>query len=180
VPRRRRASWRFRESPRLPDDPQHRATFAFLALLALACTSAPQASEPRAEEPAPVAPERAWTRTFLEEAVLMARVVRIEGPPGLRDHLALVQDGVRHVHEVTTTREGLLQRTTVRDDLDYPAPIRCQLDRVTIVAERQLLVLERPGDVSVTVVAEGDAFFKRAGEETEQRGAVLRIVGQPR
>jgi hypothetical protein len=154
------------------------------ACVAAACAAAPEAAEPEADEgdlegvaaavPAP------WPDTFLEQAVLMAEVVRIEGPPGLREHLAVVQDNVHHAHEVETTQKGLLQQTVVRAGLEEPAPIRCQLDNVTIVAMRKLVVLERPALVPVSIVAEGEAFFKRTDSEEEQRGPVLRIVGTPK
>ncbi len=79
-----------------------------------------------------------------------------------------------------TTPKGLLQRTVVRADAGSLEPIRCQLDRVMIVAERELIVLERPSQVPVSVVGEGDAFFKRTGEDAEQRGPTVRLVGRPK
>jgi len=122
----------------------------------------------------------AWTETFLPEAVLMAGSVHIEGPPGLRDHLALVQDLDAHRYEAKTTEKGLLQTVFVRDDVQYLAPIRVHLDNLTILAERELIVLERPGWVPVTVEAEGDCFYRRTDSEEEQRGPSLRLVGQAR
>jgi hypothetical protein len=159
-----------------------------LALLSAACVTTsekpPPAADP-AREPqelesvAPPPPELPWPSTFLDESILMAEVVRIEGPPRLRDHLALMQDKDHHELEVTAIATGLLQRTSVREDIEYHAPIRCQLDRLTILAERELLVLERPGEVPVSITAEGDAFYKLTGAAEEQRGARLTIVGRP-
>jgi hypothetical protein len=158
--------------------------------LALAC-AAPGAEPTEAPEPEPAdtgpaeaaaapPPPMPWTQEFLNESVLMARVVRIEGPPGLREHLALLQDPKHHDHTVRTVSQGLLQTTELREDVHYLAPIRCQLDRLTIVAEERLVVLERPMYVPVTVDAEGDAFWKRTGTEEERRGPTLRLVGRSR
>jgi hypothetical protein len=157
-----------------------RVASVLLTGVALACATAPEVPEPAPEE-LPETPEPAppWTATFMDEAVLMAEVVRIEGPPGLREHFALVQDNDHHIHEVKTTPEGLLQKTALKSDVTYLAPIRCQLDKLTIVAERQLIVLERPAHVPVSVKADGDVFFKRTASGEEQRSATLRIVGRP-
>jgi hypothetical protein len=143
--------------------------------------SEPGASEPEAARPAaPAAPTHPWPTTFRGEALLMAGTVRIEGPPGLRDHVALVQDLDHHTYDTVTTEQGLLQTVEVRDDIPYLAPIRIHLDELTIVAERKIVVLERPGWVPVTVEASGDCFYKRTDSEEEQRGESLRLVGQPR
>jgi hypothetical protein len=138
----------------------------------------PEAEAARPAVPAPVA--HPWPTTFRGEALLMAGTVRIEGPPGLRDHVALVQDLDHHTYDTATTEQGLLQTVEVRDDIQYLAPIRIHLDELTIVAERKIVVLERPGWVPVTVEASGDCFYKRTDAEEEQRGESLRLVGQPR
>ena len=163
-----------------------------LACLALACSTPARESPPaqpeqgatatetETETSAPPPPAHGWVNTFMDEAVLMATSVRIEGPPGLRDHVVLVQDLDHHSYDTVTTEKGLLQTVEVRDDVRYLAPIRVHLDQLTIMAERRIVVLERPGWVPVTIEATGDCFYKRTDSGEEQRGPSLRLVGRPR
>jgi len=154
--------------------------FRFLALLVLlsACTSDPAPDEPRSSGPAENAAraDLPWTLEFMESAVLVAGDVRIEGPPGLLDHFAQLQDPDVHTYRVRTLPEGLLQETTV-EQLGSVFPIRCNLDNLNIVAERRLTVLERPGEVPVRVLASGDAYWKRTNSDNERRGEQLELIG---
>jgi len=155
-----------------------------LVPLAPACTSGP---EPPVEvsEPGPVAgevsavPERAprrWTQTFLEPAVLVAREVTIEGPEGLREHVALLVDSLVHDYQVRTLPEGMLQEVTVKPEATEEV-VRGHLDRLQIAAEVRLRVLERPGDVPVIVTASGNAVW-RTPDGKERSGESLRLVGE--
>ena len=59
-----------------------------------------------------------------------------------------------------------------------PERVRAQLDELTIIAVRRLEVLERPwttpGEVDVTIVAEGDASWRTlSGEEKYEPRIVL-------
>jgi hypothetical protein len=161
-----------------------------LALLPLApaCSSGPEpGGEPPAEVPAPgpvadedaAAPQQAprpWTRTFLEPAVLIAREVTIEGPTGLRDHVALLVDSLVHDYEVRTLPEGMLQEVTLKPGAGEEL-VRGHLDRLQIAAEVRLRVLERPGDVPVVVVATGNAVWKTP-DGKERSAETLRLVGE--
>jgi hypothetical protein len=138
-----------------------------------ACTSHEPEPASEAAVQAPAAPARAWPQTFVAPAVLVAREVSIEGPPGLLEHLALRQDPA-HEHSVRTVPEGLLMEVAPRADA-APEPIRCYLDQLEIAAEASLRVLQRPGDCELTVTARGDAFFQRPGEP-ERRGELLRLA----
>lgn len=145
--------------------------------LAFALPTAPACSRPEPEpEPAPAvaaAPARAWPQTFAAPAVLVAREVEIEGPPGLLEHLALRVDPRVHDYSVRTVTEGLLQEVTLKPN-EVPEVVRCYLDQLEIAAETRLRVLERPGDCELVVTARGDAFFQRPGEP-ERRGEQLRL-----
>ncbi|HVS17916.1 MAG TPA: hypothetical protein VMT18_04890 [Planctomycetota bacterium] len=106
-------------------------------------------------------------------AVLVAREVSIEGPPGLLEHFALRPDQRVHEYVVRTVPEGLLQEVTLRADVP-PEPIRGYLDQLEVAAEVRLRVLERAVDCELVVHASGDAFFQRPGRP-EQRGESLRL-----
>lgn len=121
---------------------------------------------------------RPWTAAFLDEAVLVAREVRIEGPPGLLEHVAVRQEPPYTVVSVRTTPEGLLQEVALADDAP-DTEIRAQLDNLAIAAERRLIVLERPGPVPVVVDATGDVYHARRDGSGERRGETLRLVGDP-
>ncbi len=146
-------------------------------LLCAGCTTTEQSTELLPEAPgsggAPIA--RPWTTTFEAKAVLIANVVRIEGPPGLIDHVATRPVAGSHALKTETVPEGFSQIILALD----PArgiEIQAVLDQVQIMAMQKLEVLERPGDVPVILSASGDVFYRTdAGEE--QRGANLRIVG---
>lgn len=149
-----------------------------LALLAFACRSAdvePDVAGPSADASTPPAP-RPWTQTFMSPAVLVAREVRIEGPLGIRDHVALTVDSDLHEYSTTIGPEGLMQQLSFKAGL-LGGELRGQLDQLVIAAEERITVLERPGDATVLVVATGEALWQTpAGQE--KRGESLRLVGQ--
>ena len=155
-------------------------SLALPVLLAAGCSAPREApgedatggAAPEADADAP----RPWTSAFLDEAVLVAREVRIEGPPGLIEHVAVRQEPPYTLVSVRTVPEGLLQEVVLADDA--PATeIRAQLDNLAIAAERRLVVLERPGQVPVSVEAQGDVFHARRDGSGERRGETLRLVG---
>ena len=152
---------------------------AGLLFLVVACGSAPkkpadragliEASEPR-PEPKP------WTPTFLTPAVLIAREVRIEGPLGIRDHVALTVDSEQHEYSLKTGPDGLMQELSFKAGAGG-GELRCQLDQLVIAAEQRITVLERPGAAPVIVLALGDALWQTPSGE-ERRGDSLRLVGE--
>jgi|SRR5688572_12394805 len=150
-------------------------------LLPSACRSADDGAEPSREraaaENAAASPQpRAWTQTFMSPAVLIAREVRIEGPLGIRDHVALTVDSELHEYSTTTGPEGLLQQLSFKEGL-LGGELRGQLDQLVIAAELRITVLERPGDATVIVVASGEALWQTPSGE-ERRGETLRLVGE--
>ena len=130
-----------------------------------------------AELAGPVEPQP-WTEEFRNEALLVATEVRIVGPPGLREHLAVAQDANHHIYTIQTVPQGLLQETLVREASVGDVPVRCKLDNLTILAERRVVVLERPGAVPVTVTAHGDVFWRDATTGEESRSATLTLTGE--
>lgn len=150
-------------------------------LLAAACGTPTKSSERSAsagdEADVPLVPQALpWTDAFLESALLVAREVHIEGPPGLIVHfVGRVEEGI--ATEVKTLTEGLRQTFTVEPGA--PIEVRAQLDQLQIVAERRIVVLERPGPVDVVVEARGDAYHRDAAG-AEQRAPSLRLVGRLR
>lgn len=141
--------------------------------LALACDSVATKREP-SDPRSTIKPD--WTRAFLKEAVLLADVVRIEGPFDLLEHLAVRQDPSVANYHTETTREGLLQITALLTDV-AGAQIEAVLDRWRIVALTRIEVLERKSDDPVRVVAVGNAYFATT-EGAEQRGERLEFRGE--
>ena len=156
---------------------------ASLFLAALACKGpepGPEPSEPLGQV-APRPPALPWTRAFEEPSVLIADVVRIEGPEGLRDHVAQHQDPDIAEYSIETTTEGLLQLTRAREEGLAPGEfreLRMQLDGWSIVALRRIELLERPVEVPVTVVATGDVTFTRVDTGERRNGARLEFRGE--
>lgn len=130
--------------------------------------------------PRPAAAPVPWPDTFEEETVLMAGRVVVIGPEGLREHAAIMQDSAHHRYEEKTTADGLLRRTTLREGIAYLAPIRCRLDGMQIFAERELVVLEKPGNVPLTIQADGDVYWRSTGTGEERRSESLILRGDPK
>lgn len=135
------------------------------------------AGPPELMEPPPPLEPTPWTDAFEEPAVLLAEVVTIEGPIGLLEHSAITQ-GADTDYAVQTIPEGLLQEALVKGDDPVGAGIRAQLDGLQVMALKQIRILQRPGDVDITVVAKGDAYWKQAATGAEQRGDRLSFVGR--
>jgi len=157
-----------------------RTTLLACAALAACATPAPRAparataAESTAAEAPPPAP---WTDAFMQEAGLVAAEVRIEGPPALREHLAIGQDPEHHTYSVKTVPDGLRQETRVRPEFAGDYPVRCQIDNLSVLAERAVIVLERPADVPVRISASGDAFWHDVQTGEERRGENLELRG---
>jgi len=116
---------------------------------------------------------KAWTDAFQSSAMLLADRIRIEGPVGLIDHVAIRSDDVLFLHTSETTVDGFLQRTVPiqsnQRSTDQTYLLRGQLDAWQITALVEVVVLERPGDVPVTVIAQGNVVWRdRDGAERRQ------------
>lgn len=134
------------------------------ALVFLACGS----TDPAPDDPAqsgigdvvarPGSAPAPWTREFRDEAVLIANKITIEGPADLLDHMVVRQEpGVIEMDQETVT-EGLLQRVR-RLPQAGAGEIRAWLDQWSLVALHELVILQRPGEVPVRVIAEGKAAW---------------------
>lgn len=131
-------------------------------------TAAAPAAEARPDGPKP------WTDAFGQKAVIVAEHVRIEGPDGLLDHIAVSADDA--FYERTVSHEGTtLTQVTLRLGDEVPI-IRGQLDQWQIAAFRRITVIEHLEPCDVTVVATGDASL-RDPLGKEERGETLRWVG---
>ena len=126
--------------------------------------------------------EKPWTDAFTHGSLLVADRVVIEGPKGLMDHVALRQDATNLDYSADTLPEGFRQVLKRKDPSAF-VEIVAGLDNWEIVALDSVMVLERPGDVEVRIVAAGrvswhntDARGSLSGE-TEQRGDRLVFSG---
>jgi hypothetical protein len=137
-----------------------------------------QAPDPNAPPPTDVVAKKTpWTDRFMKPSVLVADQVRIEGPVGLLEHLATPSNPELHERTEKTVPAGYLQQITAKEGIG-PVEIQAQLDNLTIVALKKLVVLERPGPVDLVVLAAGDAYFNDKSTAEEQRADSLRFVGQ--
>ena len=137
-----------------------------------------QAPDPNAPPPSDVTPKKTpWTDRFMKPAVLVADQVRIEGPVGLLEHLATPSNPELHDRTEKTVPAGYLQQISAKEGIG-PVEIQAQLDNLTIVALKKLVVLERPGPVDLVVLAAGDAYYNDKSTAEEQRSDSLRFVGQ--
>jgi len=126
----------------------------------------------------PKAPALPWTQRFMTPAVLVADRILIEGPPDLLDHVAIRQEPELFRYTTETTAEGLRQEV-VRLPTAGGSEIRAQLDTWSLGALQTLVVLQRPGEVAVTVRAVGNAVcIPTGGAEVEQRAAQLEFRGE--
>ncbi len=134
--------------------PRLARTHALVALLLVAACAGPApAPEPGPEAPAVIPP---FTTAFREPGVLVAERVRIEGPVGLLEHFAAVQDPERFEYVAEATDEGFRQRWTLLPGVF--GEIRGQLDGWQIAALSRLEVLERHREGPVVLEASGDVF----------------------
>lgn len=131
-------------------------------------------AEPRyRSEPEPPTP---WTDAFEVESVLMADEIRVEGPPGLIEHLAIRQEPAFHDHTAKTVEAGFLQESVSKGEA--LAPIRAKLDGLTLAAFQRLTVLERVVDGDVVVYAVGDAQFSKLETGEQRTAASLTLRGK--
>lgn len=152
-------------------------TAALLALLALASTLACREVKPeplQAVASAPPPPP-AWTSAFQREAVLVADEIVVEGPPGLIEHVVLRADPETNVYTTKTVTQGLLQELGARPEARME--VRGQLDAWSLAAFRKITVLQRPGEVPVTVRASGNVYWAAADGSGERRQDQLVFQG---
>ena len=129
-------------------------------------------------QPPPEAlPERPWTETFRSPAMLIADEIRVEGPKGLIDHLATRVEPDHHTYTAETLPEGFCQTIELRRQ-DSGVEIRAYLDACELVALGKLIILERPGEVEVVVLATGDAYWRDSTTGAERRGPTLTFRGE--
>jgi hypothetical protein len=115
-----------------------------------------------------------WTNTFQREAVLVADEIEIEGPSDLIQHVVLRDDPENAVYTTKTVSEGLRQELVARPETRME--VRGQLDAWSLAAFRRITVLQRPGEVPVTVRARGNVYWAAAGGG-ERRADVLDFRG---
>jgi hypothetical protein len=147
-------------------------------LVVLACLAACKAREkPRSglvlERAA--APARAWTAAFQHGAVLVADEIVIEGPSDLIDHVVLRQDEETAAYTTKTIPAGLWQELSARPEMGVE--VRAQLDAWSLAAFKRITVLQRPGEVPVTVRASGRAFWSADDGSGERRAETLAFQG---
>jgi hypothetical protein len=152
--------------------PRSALTVPLVLAAAFACKSAPEAPPPAALQAQPL---RAWTDAFQKEAVLVADEITIEGPSDLLEHVALRQDDESTIYATKTVAAGLLQELAARPELGLE--VRAQLDAWSLAAFKKISVLQRPGEVAVTVRARGNAFWSAADGSGEKREAELVFQG---
>jgi hypothetical protein len=158
------------------------------ALALVGCTSTDDAANPGTQDagaasgleqvvPRPGSAPGPWTLEFEREAVLIAHKITIEGPSDLLEHIVVRQEpGVVDMVQETTTA-GLVQTLRRKPEAGV-GEIRAWLDQWSIVALRELVILQRPGEVPVRVIAEGDAaWIPTAGGDELRRGR-LEFTGQ--
>lgn len=148
-----------------------------LCVAVLACSGQPLAPESGLTLEPASPPPRVWTLAFLREAVLVADQIVIEGPFDLIDHVALRQDEQTSAYSTKTIPEGLLQELSTRPDVGLE--VRGQLDAWSLAAFQKITVLQRPGDVPVTVRALGNAYWAAADGSGERRQDQLVFQGLP-
>lgn len=159
-----------------------RRTLPLLALALAACTAPTREAQPPTVDPAaePEVPDplvrRPWTTSFQEPALLFADRVRIEGPRGLLDHFAARTVDEYHGYDAETRPEGFVQSFTVSRP-EAGVELRAYLDALELVVLEALVVVERPGDLDVSVVAEGDVYWRETASGREQRAARLVLEG---
>ncbi|MEL6716459.1 MAG: hypothetical protein AAFP86_21950, partial [Planctomycetota bacterium] len=120
-------------------------------------------------------PERVWTGAFSERSLLLARSIRIEGPRGLLEHVAIASDDQLYERYVETTAEGFLQ--VVQRASDEVEVVRGSLDAWRLAAEARVTVLERLAECPVRIVAAGDVLWRDI-DGNLVRGDRIELVGE--
>jgi hypothetical protein len=147
-----------------------------LCALALACQGPQAPPAGLVLEPA-APPARPWTQAFRQACVLVADEIVIEGPFDLIDHVVLRQDEETTAYTTKTIPEGLWQELVARPQMGVE--VRAQLDGWSLAALRRITVLQRPGEVPVTVRARGKVFWAAADGSGERRAEELAFQGLP-
>jgi hypothetical protein len=163
-----------------------RAIFLCLAsLLFVACGSTGSSTEgdmnSSTGEGQPVTAEDLiipWTPSFTRGALLIADEIRVEGPVGLLEHIATRVIEPHHRQAVETLPEGFQQLVEVVDPASG-IEIRSHLDSMQIVAVRRITILERPGDVRVTIKAVGRVYYKADGKDAVERPSLELLGAEP-
>ena len=122
---------------------------------------------------------RPWTPSFTRVGLLLADEIAIEGPKGLLEHVATRPIEPHHRQNVETVPEGFRHEIVVADPT-APLEIRGHLDSLEVVALRRLVILERPGDVRVTVRATGNVYYKPEGGDEVRRQSLALQGAEPR
>lgn len=131
---------------------------------------------PELSEPFVPAAPRPWTGAFSGTAVLLAERLRIEGPPPLLEHVVASSDKELYDRRVTTTADGLVQ--VVRRRKGSEREVRVQLDRWSLAAHEEVVIVETAADGPVRVIASGDAVWRdldahqMEGQELQFSGAI--------
>ena len=168
-----------------PDRFQASRTLALSALCAAVLTGCGSPGDKTSDEGSNMAEQavtKPWTEAFTHASLLVADRVVIEGPKGLMDHVALRQDPANLDYSADTLPEGFRQ-VLKRKDPNAFIEIVAGLDNWKIVALDSVMVLERPGDVEVRIVAKGRVAWHNTDPrgslsgETEQRGDRLVFNG---
>ena len=146
----------------------------------LACLLAPACRERRPEPTTEDSPAlrfaaRDWTRAFLQEGVLVADEIHLEGPEDLLSHVAIQQDPEAIEYSTRTVTTGLLQELSARPEIGVE--VRAQLDAWSLAALRRMTILQRPGEVPITLRAVGNAVWLAADGSGERRGETLVFQG---
>jgi len=119
-----------------------------------------------------------WTPSFTRGSLLIADEIRVEGPRGLLEHIATRVIEPHHKQDVKTLPEGFQQLVEVVDPASG-VEIRSHLDSMQLVAVRRITILERPGDVRVTVQAVGRVYYKADGKEAVERASLELLGAEP-
>jgi len=121
-----------------------------------------------------------WPKCFQRAALLVADEITIEGPKGLLDHVALGQDDTLLDYTVETLPQGFRQSLTRKKEVGF-VEIKAALDALEMTALKRIVVLERPGNVPVKIVANGQVWWRSTDPRgplsgpAERRGEVLEI-----
>jgi len=117
---------------------------------------------------------RPWMPYFVAPQSLIADEVRVEGPDGLLEHVALGHEPELHVYTTETTPDGLLQVVELRPGMDpMEEPIRVQVDSLDMRVLKRVVVLERVGQPPLRIEARGQAWWAREDGQGELRAERL-------
>jgi len=137
-------------------------------LFAAGCgTSSPQDGD--SDDGVPIDAPAPWTDAFIGQATILADVIEVEGPAGIRTHCVARQDSENVDYDLATTNDGLVQTYALKPGAGS-AELRAWLDNWNLVALERIVVLERPSRGGVVIVrARGNVFASLP--EGETRGA---------